>query len=90
MNASIDTAAEIMNIRSINGSGAARLFARLRALGYGTECGRCDRGYWCGGLCYDCNGSGRKLPKITDALATEARRRQDAGELAAYFAARRA
>ena len=88
MTTNIDTASAIMGINSINGSGANKLFARLVALGYGSECGRCDRGFWGGGRCYDCGGTAVKLPQITDALATEARARQDAGALAAYFAAK--
>lgn len=88
MTTTIDTAAAIMGINSINGSGANKLFGRLVALGYGSECGRCDRGFWGGGRCYDCGGTSVKLPAITTELATEARARQDAGALAAYFAAK--
>lgn len=70
--------------------------ARLAALGYTEVCGRCcGTGHYSfnqinGTTCFGCGGSGRRLAKLTEALANEAAARIAAGELETYFATNRA
>lgn len=64
--------------------------ARLGALGLLVTCRRCQGTgrYERNPLdwrCYGCMGSGKKLPPLTARLAADVRRRQDAGELEAYY-----
>jgi len=66
--------------------------SRMTALGYVSTCGRCGgSGRFSfntmdGDRCFGCNGKGRKLCAITAAMVAEAKARQEAGELAGYFA----
>lgn len=66
--------------------------SRLSALGYTTECGRCGgSGRFSynqvdGDRCYGCNGRKVVFVKLTKKIIAEAKARQDAGELAPYFA----
>lgn len=82
----IDKAAAIL------GTTRAKATSRLAALGYTEECSRCGgsgRYSWNnfdGDRCFGCRGSGRKLVRLTEALASEAKARIEAGELADYFA----
>lgn len=70
--------------------------SRMVALGYVEKCSRCGgSGRYSfnpmdGDRCFRCGGKGKSLVKITAKLITEAKARQDAGELNDYFAACRA
>jgi hypothetical protein len=86
----IDEAAERMDIAGGKTNTRGRLYGRLIALGYGEECSRCGGdGRWFGGVCWRCGGARHTVPAkaLSEDTIAEARRRQDAGELAEYFAA---
>lgn len=87
------TIADIAKLLGTDSKGAGR---RLAALGYLVTCSRCggsgrfSHNQIDGDRCYGCNGKGETLPRLTKKIAAEAKARQDAGELDAYFAANRA
>jgi hypothetical protein len=70
--------------------------SRLVALGYVKTCSRCGgSGRYSfnlmdGDRCFGCSGSGKQMMPITAKLVADAKARQDAGELDAYFARNRA
>lgn len=70
--------------------------SRLVALGYVEVCSRCagsghfSRCQQYGTMCFGCSGSGKQMAKLTAKLIADAKARQDAGELDAYFARNRA
>ena len=74
----------------------AAVYARLSALGYDRECGRCGgSGHYSfnaqhGSRCYGCDGRGTVVPRLTEKLVNEAVARQANGELESYFAKARA
>jgi len=65
---------------------------RLAHLGYTVTCGRCGgSGQYSynqisGSVCFGCNGTGKKLAPLTDAVVAEALARIASGELDEYFA----
>ena len=77
---------------AVLGCDEKRAVARLAALGYTKECGRCGgSGHYSynpidGSVCFGCRGSGKALVKLTAELVAEAKARIEKGELAAYFA----
>ncbi len=87
------TIADIAKLLGTDSKGAGR---RLAALGYLVTCSRCGgSGHFSqcqqyGTMCFGCRGKGKTLPRLTKKIAAEAKARQDAGELAGYFAANRA
>lgn len=80
---SMARAAEIL------GTTEQRAGGRLRALGFGVECHRCERGVYANGLggtvCWTCNGSGKRIA-ITEAECAQAKADIEGGALAGYFA----
>jgi len=80
----------------IMGCAVKALRGRMVALGYVETCSRClGSGRYSfnqidGDRCYGCNGKGRTMMALTFERVTEAKARQDAGELESYFVANRA
>lgn len=78
------------------GTNVAGFRSRMVALGLTKVCGRCGgSGSYSynsmdGDRCYGCSGKGKVLLPVTKKLAVDMKRRQDAGELDAYFARNRA
>jgi hypothetical protein len=74
------------------GCNVKALRSRMVFLGYTKACGRCGgSGRYSfnqidGDKCYGCNGKRNVILPITRKLAVEMKARQDAGELAPYFA----
>jgi hypothetical protein len=77
---------------SLLGCPVKSLRSRMVALGYVKICSRCcgtgrySYNQMDGDRCYGCNGRGKSLLPVTRKLAAEMKARQDAGELADYFA----
>jgi hypothetical protein len=77
---------------SLLGCSVKSLRSRMVALGYVKICSRCcgtgrySYNQMDGDRCYGCNGRGKSLLPVTRKLALEMKARQDAGELADYFA----
>lgn len=82
-----------MNALEATTTDRLKLLGRLA--GIGAECAKCPR---CGGTgklelhrrvkggtCFKCNGFGKRLPKLTPALADDVEQRVKDGRLAAYW-----